>query len=72
MSHRGSEAPAFLVYDEKFGYRGLMTEEDFLKKVGIYSRYLVQFINEGDVPKILDAIEELEKIRKQAEAEKIQ
>lgn len=37
-----------------------MTEEDFFKKVGIYSRYLMQFINEGDIPKVLDAIKDLE------------
>jgi len=49
-----------------------MTEEEFFKKVGIYSRYLMQFINEGDVPKILDAIKDLEKFRQQAEREKIE
>ena len=47
-------------------------EEDFFKKVGIYSHYLAQFLSEGDVPKILDAIKELEKLRQQAEAEKIE
>jgi nitrate reductase beta subunit len=48
-----------------------MTEEEFFKKVGIYSRYLAQFLNEGDVPKVLDAIKELEKLRQQAETEKV-
>ena len=47
-------------------------EADFLKKVGIYARYLMQFLNDGDVPKILDAIKELEKIRQQAEKEKVE
>jgi hypothetical protein len=49
-----------------------MTEEEFFKKLGVYSRYLTQFINEGDIPKILDAIKDLEKFRQQAENEKIQ
>ena len=49
-----------------------MKEADFLKKVGIYARYLMQFLNDGDVPKILDAIKELEKIRQQAEKEKVE
>ncbi len=49
-----------------------MKEEDFLKKVGIYSRYLNQFLNEGDVPKILETIRDLEKIRQQAEREKVE
>ena len=49
-----------------------MKEEDFLKKVGIYSRYLAQFLNEGDIPKILETIRDLEKIRQQAEKEKVQ
>ena len=49
-----------------------MKEADFLKKVGIYSRYLTQFLNDGDVPKILDAIRELEEIRQQAEKEKVE
>lgn len=47
-------------------------EEDFLKKVGIYSRYLVQFLNEGDIAKILETIQDLEKIRQQAEKEKVE
>lgn len=42
-----------------------------MKKVAVYSRYLAQFINEGDVPKILDTINELEKLREQAEKEKV-
>lgn len=49
-----------------------MKEADFLKKVAIYSRYLTQFLNEGDAPKILETIRELEKIRQQAEKEKIE
>ncbi|HEY2987146.1 MAG TPA: hypothetical protein VGL11_05430 [Candidatus Binatia bacterium] len=49
-----------------------VTEEQFFKKIGIYSRYLTQFINEGDVPKILDTIKDLEKLRQQAEAEKVE
>lgn len=49
-----------------------MKEEDFLKKVGIYSRYLVQFLNEGDIAKILETIQDLEKIRQQAEKEKVE
>jgi len=49
-----------------------MKEEDFLKKVGIYSPYLAQFLNEGDVPKILETIQDLEKIRQQAEREKVE
>lgn len=49
-----------------------MKQEDFLKKVGIYSRYLTQFLNEGDLPKILESIKELEELRKQAEKEKIE
>jgi hypothetical protein len=49
-----------------------VTEEEFFKKIGIYSRYLMQFIHEGDIPKILDAIKDLEKFRQQVEAEKIQ
>lgn len=48
-----------------------MTEEEFFKKVEIYSHYLAQFLSEGDVPKVLDAIKELEKLRQQAEAEKL-
>jgi hypothetical protein len=52
-------------------YRDSMTEEEFFKKVGIYSHYLAQFLDEGDVPKVLDAIKELEKLRQQAEAEKL-
>ena len=47
-------------------------EADFLKKVGIYARYLTQFLNDSDVPKILESIKELEKIRQQAEKEKVE
>ena len=43
-----------------------------MKKVGIYSRYLLQFLNEGDIPKILETIRDLENIRQQAEKEKVQ
>ena len=56
----------------KSGIVNAVKEEDFLKKVGIYSRYLLQFLNDGDVPKILDAIRELEEIRQQAEKEKVE
>ena len=49
-----------------------MKEADFLKKVGIYSRYLTQFLSEGDIAKILETIKDLEKIRQQAEKEKIE
>lgn len=48
-----------------------MKEEDFLKKVGIYSRYLAQFLSEGDIAKILETIRELEQVRQQAEREKV-
>jgi len=49
-----------------------MKREDFFKKIGVYSRYLAQFLNEGDVPKVLDSIKELERIRQEAEKEKIE
>jgi hypothetical protein len=49
-----------------------MKEDDFLKKVGMQSRYLAQFLNDGDVPKILETIRELEEIRKQAEKERVE
>ena len=55
-----------------FAIVNVVKEADFLKKVGIYSRYLTQFLNDGDIPKILDAIRELEKIRQQAEKEKVE
>jgi len=48
-----------------------MREEDFLKKVSIYARYLTQFLNDGDIPKILETIRELEKLREQAEKERL-
>ncbi|MGH7774960.1 MAG: hypothetical protein ACREQA_22260 [Candidatus Binatia bacterium] len=48
-----------------------MKEEDFLKKVGVYCRYLNQFLNDGDIPKILETIRDLEAIRRQAETEKV-
>ncbi len=69
MRFRG--AGVFLCSPEKFAIVDGVTEEDFFKKVGIYSRYLAQFLNEGDVPKVLDAIKELEKLRQQAETEKV-
>ena len=69
MRFRG--AGVFLCSPEKFAIVDGVTEEEFFKKIGIYSRYLMQFISEGDVPKILDAIKELEKLRQQAEAEKL-
>ncbi len=49
-----------------------MKQEDFLKKLGIYVRYLNQFLDEGDVPRILEAIRDLEEIRKQAERDGIE
>lgn len=45
---------------------------EFLKKVGVYSRYLNQFLGDGDVPRILETIKELERIRRRAEREKLQ
>ena len=48
-----------------------MKEEEFLKKVGIFSRYLAQFFNEEDIPNILDTIKDLESLRQQAEKEKV-
>ena len=49
-----------------------MKQEEFLKKVGIYSRYLTQFLNEENTPRILETIRELEGIRQQAEKEKVE
>ena len=49
-----------------------MKQEDFLKKAGIYVRYLNQFLDEGDVPRIFETIKELEEIRKRAETEGIE
>ncbi len=49
-----------------------MKQEDFLKKVGMYSRYLSQFLNEEDTPRILETIRDLEAIRQQAEKEKVE
>lgn len=49
-----------------------MRETDFLKKVEICARYLNQFLNEGDIPKILETIRDLEKLRQQAEKEKFE
>jgi len=49
-----------------------MRQEDFLKKVGVYARYLTQFLGDGDIAKIIETIRELEKIREQAEREKIE
>lgn len=49
-----------------------MKQEDFLKKLAIYARYLNQFLGEGDVPRILETIKDLEAIRKQAETDGIE
>ncbi len=49
-----------------------MKQEEFLKKVGVYSRYLTQFLNEENTPLILETIRELEAIRQQAEKEKVE
>ncbi len=49
-----------------------MKQEEFLKKVGIYSRDLPQFLNEENTPRILETIRELEAIRQQAEKEKVE
>lgn len=49
-----------------------MKQEDFLKKVGIYVRYLNQFLDEGDVARVLETIKELDEIRKQVGAEGIE
>ncbi len=49
-----------------------MKQEEFLKKVGIYSRYLTQFLNEENTPRILDTIRELKGIRQQADKEKVE
>lgn len=48
-----------------------MRREEFLKKVAIYSRYLTQFLGEDDIPKILETIKDLERVRRQAEKEKV-
>ena len=47
-------------------------QEDFFNKLGIYVRYLNQFLNEGDIPKIFETIRDLEEIRKQAERDGIE
>lgn len=49
-----------------------MKQEDFLKKLAIYARYLNQFLDEGDVPRILETLRDLEEIRKQAERDGIE
>ncbi|MCH7570636.1 MAG: hypothetical protein IH919_08750 [Deltaproteobacteria bacterium] len=49
-----------------------MKQEEFLKKVGVYSRYLTQFLNEENTPRILDTIRELKGIRQQADKEKVE
>lgn len=49
-----------------------MTEEDLLKKVGICARYLNQFLDEGDVARILETIKDLEEIRKRAERDGVE
>ncbi len=55
----------FIIFEE-------MNQEEFFKKVGIYSRYLHQFLNEENTPQILETIRELEGIRQQAEKEKVE
>jgi hypothetical protein len=65
-------AGAFLSNLAKSARVNGVKEADFLKKVGIYSRYLTQFLNDGDVAKILETIRELEKIRQQADKEKVE
>ncbi len=49
-----------------------MKQEEFLKEGEIYSRYLTQFLNEEDTPRVLETIRELEQIRQQAEKEKVE
>lgn len=49
-----------------------MTQEGFLKKVGIYARYLNQFLDEGDVVRIVETIKDLEEIRKRAERDGVE
>jgi len=49
-----------------------MKQDDFLKKLGVYARYLNQFLDEVDVPMILETIKDLEEIRKQAERDGIE
>ncbi len=58
-------------HPRKFAILEDMKEEEFLKKVGIFSRYLAQFFNEEDIPNILDTIKDLERLRQQAEKEKV-
>ena len=48
-----------------------MKQEDFLKKVGFYARYLNQFLDEGDIARVLETIKELDETRKRAETEGI-
>ena len=49
-----------------------MKQEEFLKKVRVYSRYLAQFLNEENTPRVLETIRELQGIRQQAEKEKVE
>ena len=56
----------------EIGYSESMKQENFLKKVSVHARYLNQFLNEGDIPKVLEAIRDLEEIRKQADKEGIE
>lgn len=44
-----------------------MTKQEFLKKAEMYARYLNQFLSDGDLPKVLETIRELERLRRQAE-----
>lgn len=46
-----------------------MRQEDFLKKVEMFARYLNQYLDEGNIAGILEAIEDLAEIRKQAQTE---
>ena len=55
----------FIIFEE-------MKQKEFLKKVGIYSRYLTQYLNEENTPRILETIRELEGIRQQAEKENVE
>ena len=49
-----------------------MKQEDFLKKLTIYVHYLSQFLDEEDVPRILETIKDLEEIRKRAETDGVE
>jgi hypothetical protein len=72
MSFEKAPGPTFVVCRGKIRYPETMKQEDFLKKVGVYARYLTQFLSDGDIPKIIETIRDLEKIREQAEREKVE